>query len=128
MIAKDKILVIDDEPEMLEAIQGALSSRGYRVFTAADGDQGLRTAETELPDLIVTDLLMPVLDGWHFCQRIKEHPTCARTPVILVSAVVDDHIATSDIELGDCYISKPFTMSKLLTAIKDLLQDEDRKE
>ncbi len=122
MIAKDKILVIDDEPDMLEAIQYALSARGYDVLTALDGDIGLEKAEAENPDLIVTDLLMPTIDGWRVCQRLKGIHACKSTPVIMVSAVVDDQMSTSDMELGDCYLSKPFAMQTLLDMINRLLE------
>jgi len=92
-------------------------------MTATDGAEGLRLAEQDPPDLIITDLNMPKLDGWRVCQHLKEAAGSQDVPVIMLSALVENTSNPSDVELGDCYLSKPFKMTDLLREIQRLLPD-----
>jgi two-component system alkaline phosphatase synthesis response regulator PhoP len=118
-----KILVIDDEVELVGTLQAVLGQRGYTVLTALDGNEGLVLFQRERPDLVITDLNMPTIDGWRVCQRIKNNPVGAEIPVIMLSALVESTQNPNEMEIGDSYISKPFKMTELLSEVRRLLRE-----
>ena len=116
-----RILVIDDEPELVKAIEIRLKAAGYEILTACDGKEGLDKAQKEKPDLIILDLMLPKMDGYKVCGLLKKDNRYAKIPIILFSA----RAQKEDIELGgelgaDAYITKPFDSGILLGKIKEL--------
>ena len=114
-----KILVVDDESNILELIKFTLEKDGHQAITATDGDEGFRLVEREVPDLIILDIMMPKIDGLEFCRRLRSNPDTNRLPIIMVSARGEtiDHVV--GLELGaDDYISKPFSPRELAARVK----------
>ena len=122
-MSQRKIVVIEDEPDILEAIQYNLEREGFRVITATSGDDGLQTVIREDPDLLVLDLLLPGLDGLEVCRRLKMDPVTQKIPIIMVSAKGEE----SDIVLGlgvgaDDYVTKPFKPKELVARVRAVLR------
>lgn len=120
---RERILVIEDEGDILEALQYTLNREGYRVTGARDGEEGLARARTDFPDLILLDLMLPKMDGMEICRRVKGDPALRTIPVIMVTAKgeVDDVVA--GLEAGaDDYIAKPFSNKELLARIKAVIR------
>ena len=121
-MAKGKILVVDDEIYIVHILDFSLGMEGYEVLTALDGEQALEKARAEKPDLIVLDIMMPKLDGYETCRRLKADADTKDVPVILLSAKgrnVDQKIG---FEVGaDDYITKPFSPRKLVERINAIL-------
>jgi diguanylate cyclase (GGDEF)-like protein len=127
------ILVADDEPVNLALIRRRLEWEDYRVETAEDGGQAVEAAKRVLPDLIILDVMMPVLDGLGACRLLKEDPSTRDIPVIFLSALDDTDTKVNGLSLGaNDYISKPFRVEELLARVavsirlkreRDLLQE-----
>jgi len=81
-----KILLIDDEPDVARTVEVMLQAGGYEVLLAFDGEEGCRKASTEHPDLVITDLLLPKLDGWRVCQKLKQDEQLKHIPIIMTRA------------------------------------------
>ncbi len=118
---RERILVIEDEAVMLRAVSDCLARRGYRVLTARDGAVGLEMAQREKPDLIVLDVMMPILDGWSLCSSLRGWGI--QTPVLFLSAKgsADDRVRGLNLG-GDDYLSKPFSRDELLARVRALLR------
>lgn len=119
-----RILVVDDEPDLLVMISKGLTFEGYEVITASDGQEGLEKAKTQKPDLIVLDLMLPRINGYKVCGLLKQDTRYAKIPIILLTAKVDDE----DIELGkrigaDAYMTKPYERDALLLKIQLLIKE-----
>ncbi|WP_448702733.1 PleD family two-component system response regulator [Mucilaginibacter sp. AW1-3] len=114
-----KILIADDDPGILDAIEAMLSFKGYDVITTSDGDNVLENADT-LPDLFLLDIWMPGLSGIEICKALKNNPQTAQIPVILISASLNVAKAAAEAK-ADNFIAKPFEMRELLTKIEKLL-------
>ena len=115
-----KILVVDDEPQIREAIQRSLVARDYDVELAADGAIALDLAAASPPDLVVLDLNMPVLDGLEFCRRIR---TWSSVPIIVLSVRDEEPDKIAALDLGaDDYLTKPFGTGELLARVRALLR------
>ena len=119
---KKRILVVDDERELVEMLSLRLEANDYKVFTAYDGQEGLDQARKLKPDLILLDLMLPKLDGYKVCQMLKFDEKYKQIPVILFTARVQE----ADLKLGeemgaDAYLTKPFEPSILLGKIAELL-------
>jgi len=122
-----KILIVDDDPDLVEAVSIILESKGYEVAAAYDGEEGLQKVKTERPDLIVLDVMMPGKDGYTVCKELKGDPACASIPVLLLTAVVS-HIPTTrytqqmGLEMeADDYMDKPVEPAELVKRIDTLL-------
>lgn len=121
-----KILVIEDNTEVRENIAEILELSSYQVFTAKDGKEGVATALSELPDLIVCDIMMPLLDGYGVLHLLNKHKETASIPFIFLTAKSEKADLRKGMELGaDDYISKPFDGIELLTAIETRLKKTD---
>lgn len=119
---KGKILVVDDETYLLQILDFSLGAEGYEVVTAQDGEQALQKAKAENPDLIVLDIMMPKIDGYEACRKLKQDPNMKDVPVILLTAKGRDIDRKLGLEVGaDDYITKPFSPSKLLEKIGSFL-------
>ena len=115
----ERILVVEDERSIADLVAEALKRQGYRVETAGDGDQALEAAESTLPDLIILDLMLPKLDGWEVCRRLREEDTTRRIPIIMLTARRDEKDVVAGLELGaDDYLRKPFSLAELLARVK----------
>lgn len=115
----ERILVVEDERSIADLVAEALRRQGYRVETAGDGDQALEVAETTLPDLVILDLMLPKLDGWEVCRRLREEETTRRIPIIMLTARRDEKDVVAGLELGaDDYLRKPFSLAELLARVK----------
>lgn len=121
-MAKGKILVVDDEIYIVHILDFSLGMEGYEVVTALDGEQALEKARSEKPDLIVLDIMMPKLDGYETCKRLKADPATKDVPVILLSAKGRNVDQKVGFEVGaDDYITKPFSPRKLVERINAIL-------
>jgi two-component system alkaline phosphatase synthesis response regulator PhoP len=121
-MAKGRILVVDDEIYIVHILDFSLGMEGYEVVTALDGEQALEKARSEKPDLIVLDIMMPKLDGYETCKRLKADPDTKDVPVILLSAKGRNVDQKVGFEVGaDDYITKPFSPRKLVERINAIL-------
>jgi len=117
-----KILIADDEPSIVAAVEFLLQRGGYEVYVARNGEEALRAVERELPDLVLLDVMMPVKSGYEVCTRIREHPDWRHIKVIMLSAKGRDAEVTRGLSLGaDVYITKPFSTRDLIARIDRLL-------
>ncbi|MFA0888324.1 MAG: response regulator transcription factor [Synergistales bacterium] len=122
-MAGERILVVDDELAICELVSEALKRQGFRVETASDGDTALEKAETTLPDLILLDLMLPRLDGWEVCRRLKNQPSTKRIPIMMLTARRDEREVIAGLEIGaDDYLKKPFSLGELIARVKALLR------
>jgi DNA-binding response OmpR family regulator len=117
-MTKGKILVVDDEAYIVHILEFSLGMEGYEVVTAFDGEEAIVKAERENPDLIVLDIMMPKLDGYETCRRLKATDKTKRIPIILLSAKGRSMDQKVGLEAGaDEYITKPFSPRKLVERI-----------
>ncbi len=123
----EKILVIDDEVGMLDIVATNLQAEGYTVVTSTSGQSGLELAGSELPDLIILDIMMPEIDGWEVLRRLEKKPVTAGLPVIMLTAKVDDTDVLAGLERGAVeYITKPFFPENLVATVKINLSAFDK--
>ena len=117
-----KILIIEDENDIIYALRLLLEQNNYEVIEAEDGRKGFDIARRERPDLILLDLMLPKLDGYKVCRMLKFDEKYKKTPVIMLTARTQDSDKATGREVGaDAYITKPFNQDILLTKIKQLL-------
>ena len=117
-----KILVVDDEPQLVELLKMRLEVMGYSVLTAYDGQEGLAKATQEHPDLILLDIMMPKMDGCETLSRLKQQPETRAIPVIMLTAKGDTHSITRLQALrATDYFIKPFDATELLAFIRKYL-------
>jgi CheY-like chemotaxis protein len=117
-----KILVVEDEPDIMRIISHALTAAGYRVVHAYGGEDAIRKVKVQRPDLVLTDLAMPKVSGVEVIQAIKKDPETQHIPILAVTAHVWDGIAQSAGQVGvDGFISKPFNMKQLLQEVQKFL-------
>jgi two-component system, OmpR family, response regulator VicR len=118
-----RILCIDDEKEILDLIRLILVRKGYEVFGAIGGEEGLAKARSIKPDLILLDLMMPDMDGWEVFHRIRSEPGLADTPVIVVTARAQsiDRVLGLHVARVNDYVSKPFTPQDLVESVERVL-------
>ncbi|NUO03211.1 MAG: response regulator transcription factor [Saprospiraceae bacterium] len=122
-----KILIVDDEPDILEFLQYNLQKEGYFVITASDGEEGIQLAEREKPQLIILDIMMPKMDGVEVCRQLRTKPEFDKTVIAFLTAREEDYSQIAALEVGgDDYITKPIRPRVLLSRIKALLRRNDR--
>lgn len=110
-----KILFIEDEPDMIAVMEPRLEKAGFKMISAPGGIQGIRAAIDEKPDLILLDILMPQMDGYETCERLKKDPQTKDIPVIIVTAVESKGLGDNCKFIGaDDYIRKPYQFEELL--------------
>jgi two-component system phosphate regulon response regulator PhoB len=123
MMPREHVLAVEDEENILELIEYNLTREGYRVTTAGSGEEALRAARRELPDLVLLDLMLPGLDGLDVCRILKNDPKTAHLPIIMVTAKGEEADVVTGLELGaDDYVTKPFSPRVLSARIKALLR------
>ncbi|MGV3721512.1 MAG: response regulator transcription factor [Actinomycetota bacterium] len=114
-----KILAVDDERHIVRLVEVNLQRAGYEVVTAYDGREALEKVQSENPDLVVLDVMMPYMDGFEVLKNLKADPTTAEIPVIMLTAKAQDADVFKGWQSGvDCYLTKPFNPMELLTFVK----------
>jgi DNA-binding response OmpR family regulator len=120
MARKANVLVVDDEPHVLRLVKANLESSGYKVSTAVDGEQAVELTRREMPDVVVLDIMLPKLDGYAVCRRIREF---ASVPILMLTARSTEVDLVHGFEVGaDDYLTKPFAVSELLVRVQALLR------
>ena len=121
--SKIKILLVDDEPDILEILSFNLSNEGYKIFTAENGKEALDVAVKQLPDLIILDVMMPIMDGVETCERLRMDKRFKDTLIMFLSARGEDYSQVAAFESGaDDYVTKPFSVRELILRIKAILK------
>lgn len=117
-----KILVVDDEPLILRVATSRLKASGYEVITATDGEEAFEKASSEIPDLIVLDVMLPKMDGHKVCRLLKQEEKYRHIPILMFSARVQADDQEKGMAAGaDAYMAKPFDPQKFLAKIQELL-------
>ena len=118
-----KVLAVDDDPTIQRLLQVNLEMEGYDVRLASDGEEAVQAAQEFEPDIILLDIMMPKLDGWQVCEKLKADPTFAKTPIVFLSARAQDADVDKGLELGaEAYITKPFDPIDLIDLVEELLR------
>jgi two-component system alkaline phosphatase synthesis response regulator PhoP len=116
-----KILVIDDDPGLLELVGFILEQQGYEVITALDGSEGLRKVMEEKPDCLILDIMLPGIDGIEVCRYLRANPKTANLPILMLTAKALPRDQKIGFESGaDDYLTKPFALSELVKRVKSL--------
>jgi two-component system, OmpR family, alkaline phosphatase synthesis response regulator PhoP len=122
-MAKETILIVDDEEDILELVRYNLSKEGYHVLCAATGEIGLSLAKTKLPDLIVLDLMLPGIDGLEVCKTLKANSKTSHIPILMLTAKGEDSDIVTGLEVGaDDYVAKPFSPKVLVARIRSVFR------
>ncbi|VVM04969.1 Alkaline phosphatase synthesis transcriptional regulatory protein PhoP [Methylacidimicrobium cyclopophantes] len=117
------VLVVEDEPDVLELICLNLAAAGFRAVRALNGTDGLEKAMSDLPDLVVLDLMLPELDGLEVCKTLRRNPTTADLPILILTAKAEPADRVQGLELGaDDYLTKPFSPRELVLRTRSLLR------
>jgi CheY-like chemotaxis protein len=119
-----KVLVVDDDPAILEICSDLLQTEGYTVSVATNGQQALEQLRTDPPQVILMDIMMPVLDGVEACRQVKANPVTAAIPVVLMSARTNLTRQSQERASADALVAKPFDIDHLLNTIHDLVGED----
>jgi EAL domain-containing protein (putative c-di-GMP-specific phosphodiesterase class I)/DNA-binding response OmpR family regulator len=124
----EKILIVDDDEDILLIVQTILASAGYSAFTAHNGREGIETARELKPDLILLDVMMPELSGWEVCTTLKNAPETRQIPIAMLTVKSEIRDLITGMQVGaDDYITKPFTRRKLLSTVRKLLEERGER-
>jgi two-component system alkaline phosphatase synthesis response regulator PhoP len=127
-MAKEKILVVDDEEDILELLKYNLSREGYRVSCTTSGEKTLSLVERETPDLILLDLMLPGMDGLEVARRLKDKSHAKNVPIVMLTAKGEEADIVTGLELGaDDYVTKPFSPRILLARVRAVLRRKENK-
>ena len=122
-MAAAKILIVDDEKNIVEAVKYNLEKAGFRILTAATGNRALEAARRESPDLILLDWMLPEVDGLEVCRLLKQSEKTRRIPILMLTVKSDETDKVLGLEMGaDDYLTKPFSQRELLARVKALLR------
>lgn len=128
-MAKEKILLVDDEEDILELVKYNLGKEGYRVSSATTGEDALRMVGEHPPDVILLDLMLPGMDGLEVCRQLRNNPNTSDIPIIMLTAKGEDADVVTGLELGsDDYVTKPFSPRVLLARIRAVLRRKEQAE
>lgn len=120
---KAKILIIEDEKDIIELVEYNLEREGYHVAAAKSGEEALNLLKTEKPDLVILDLMLPGMDGLEICRIIKQDPKGMNVPIIMLTAKSEEADVVIGLQMGaDDYVTKPFSPKVLLARVKALLR------
>lgn len=120
---KIKILLVDDEPDIIEIIRYNLEQEGYKILTASNGRQALEIAKNEFPHLIILDVMMPAMDGIETCEKIREDSRLSETIIMFLTARGEDYSYVAAFDAGaDDYVTKPIKPKVLISKVKGLLR------
>jgi len=119
---KNKILIIEDEAHIIELLTFNLEKNNFEVVIAKDGEEGLKMAYTEKPDLILLDLMLPKIEGTKVCMQLKNNQKMQDTPIIMLTAKSEEMDKILGLEIGaDDYVTKPFSVRELIARIKVII-------
>lgn len=122
-MAKDKILIVDDEHHIQELIKFNLKNNGFEVLVASDGIEALKVAKSNIPNLILLDVMLPGMDGYDVCKEIRKDNVISNIPIIMITAKGEELDRVLGLELGaDDYITKPFSVRELVARVKAVLR------
>ncbi len=128
-MAKETILIVDDEADLLDIIEYNLQKEGYNVLKAENGQEGIRLARKHNPDLIILDIMMPKMDGIEVCRILKEDKVLRSRPVIFLTAKSDEKTEVEGLDLGaDDFLMKPISTAKLVSRIRVVLRRTSDQE
>ena len=117
-----KILIVDDEPSIIVPVQFLMEQNGYDVMVAFSGEEAMEIIADAKVDLILLDIMLPVIDGFEVCQRVRENPQWNKIRIILLTALGSDANVEKGLALGaDAYITKPFSNVEIVEKVKELL-------
>ncbi|MBN2100033.1 MAG: response regulator transcription factor [Dehalococcoidia bacterium] len=120
MMVGSKVLVVEDDPTLLDVLQYNLAREGYGVLTAADGAEGLETARSGKPDLVILDVMLPKMDGYEVCRIMRREMT---VPILMLTAKTEETDRVVGLEVGaDDYVTKPFSMRELMARVRAMLR------
>ncbi len=126
---KEKILVVEDEKDIVRMLDYNLKKEGFKVLDVSDGEGGLALANRELPDLVILDLMLPGMDGLEVCKALKKESKTASIPIIMLTAKSQELDKVVGLELGaDDYVTKPFSPRELIARIKAVLRRAKEKD
>jgi DNA-binding response OmpR family regulator len=118
-----KILIVDDEPSIIVALQFLMEQAGFETIVAFSGEEAMEAVSRHGPDLILLDIMLPVVDGFEVCQRVRENPDWNHIRIVLVTALGSDANVTKGLDLGaNAYVTKPFSNAELIAKVKELLE------
>ena len=118
-----RILIVDDDPDMVALLRLALTEAGFSVRTATDGQEALRKALRAPPDLVVLDLLLPGMNGFSVCEQLRLNPATTSVPVLMITVLPGEFPRLVGVEAGaDAYLNKPFRMEELVSCVGDLVR------
>lgn len=128
-MAKQTILIIEDERSLVEVLTYNLTKEGFEVLSAGDGQEGLRRAQRALPDLVVLDLMLPVIEGLEVCRLLRSGPRTKDVPILMLTARSEEIDEVVGFQMGaDDYVAKPFKIKPLVQRIKALLRRKQAPE
>jgi two-component system alkaline phosphatase synthesis response regulator PhoP len=118
-----KILIVDDEPSIIVALQFLMEQNGYETLVAFSGEEAMEAVAQHRPDLILLDIMLPVVDGFEVCQRVREKAEWKDIRIVLVTALDRESNVAKGLALGaDAYVTKPFANAALIAKVKELLE------
>jgi DNA-binding response OmpR family regulator len=119
------ILAVDDDKSILHTLKSVLLKSGYEVITATNGEEALQLLKNTNPDLIISDLIMPMMNGWYFKMKVRHDQRLKTTPIIILSGMVATEGRGDNLEPATYYLPKPFNASALMDKIKELISSRD---
>lgn len=128
-MARESVLIIEDEEDIQELVNYSLSKEGYQTTAVTSGEEGLRSAKSKQPNLIVLDLMLPGMDGLEICRLLKNDPKTQHIPIVMLTAKGEESDVVTGLELGaDDYITKPFSPKVLVARIRTILRRKVKNE
>lgn len=117
-----KVLIVDDEPSIIVPLQFLMEQNGYETSVAFSGEEAIETVAASHPNLILLDIMLPIIDGFEVCQRVRENPEWNDIRIILLTAMGSEANIAKGLALGaDAYITKPFSNSEVIAKVKELI-------
>lgn len=128
-MARAKILIVEDEEDIQELLKFNLTKEGYQTAVASTGEEGIRQATQNPPDLVLLDLMLPKVDGLEVCKRLRAHPRTAHIPIVMLTAKSEESDVVTGLEVGaDDYITKPFSPRVVIARIRNILRRREKTE
>lgn len=122
-MAKGKILIVEDDRDIVEMVEYNLQEEGYVTISALNGEDGVKLARSEQPDLIILDIMLPIIDGFEVCRTLKSDDKTSHIPIIILSAKSQETDKVVGLELGaDDYVTKPFSPRELIARIRAIMR------